>query len=1676
MRVVFVCTLLACLFCACELFNNPVDPDFVRRLDDEVAWANAAKLTVSIAFITEWGTSNPPQGTITPSMDIRRGHSFNLEFVASGGYSFVNWLAFDSNEYNLSLLLMEYEEALALSLNGNGVEVVRENANSAGAIPASITINITSPITLVPFCSDRPAVIQTTPPLINTGRTQSRGKNIEIFFNMPIIVETAKFGPGFIELNAEDLDGYPYRGDGIKYASIIDHFHPPVYDSSYRSITIRPRGGSDLPPGDLLIIVKIGTNITGENKNTLASPVEFSYVTNDLFVPNAYIVENIWAIHKPEEVIDERCFFFQHFSANERDKRLRKNDLGNYEITLYFTAYANNPEEMPLQPNAVDIVYISYSDITGQNPDIENIVPGMKKTIEPIAISPSDMYIPARIYREANDKLDAPVYKVVYTWPDAYDKPEIIRLVVLPYRTGDTEVNPADPLRGSFVTAALDSLHPGGNAVFTLSGEASESNGVYNYSNVLSELTINANFANIADNIGEGVRFTNANANRPWTMDSNDKLQWQFCINGLEWESVWFPFANYEQSIDLSTIPGLSSAITPRSIEVKYRDSLENESSWISTGMRFRFYDTARNVRAIHDPEAYEEGSITNDFFWQGAPLERDRRLRTNNQVTLYFNISGTDPNTLPDSVRIAEIHYAALQGSDINELIEGRGEIDYSITPITDATDADEAYMGSNSDGSTFYRVTHTIASPPAGIIRLAVMPYRSADGFTDTWQAAVDEGRFVTVIRDNLAPGGGANLTMSGEYSRDGNVLVFNPDAKTLAITANFTGITDNSGTGIPFVAATQNKPWTMDEQEKIQWQYGFGINPTAVTGLSDWFSLSVNQESQDLSALGITNTVNRNVYVRYRDSLLNTSDWVPMGEICYDQTALDAISEWGATYNESNNSIDLTWTRPGNAKIEIRVDGVPRGEYTGATSPNAVNPYRILLQSAQKINSSLVRSGQPVSNVIGYNVSLVAVYPNGISETKSFKIWNIPGMEVSSDITTKEINSQEDLTEIMDEPTAQYVLTSDIRVSSHTPIGTHTNPFMGKFFGNGNTITIDGWAWGSGNVTAGITDIGLFGFIDGGVVRDLTVEYNCNEIKTQQNRNITILVDNNGTTNMTRSSFGGITGTASGNAHFENILMKGEISYSKDSTSPTHSFIGGIAGVLTGASKVSNAYSSLNITAKTSGSTTGSIILGGVAGAIGDIRTIAREGSGAVIVEEISVTGNITVGSIAARVSIANSGDGTNVYSGLLMGGLAGNIHGESFRQENNFILGVPAQIKNSEYRDGRIMVYSGLGSARIGGAIGRVARNVEIENISARAEIFEISKIEGNMLFIGGFVGEDHYGIYRNCYSDNPIIINTGVDTVRAGGFAGGASYRLSYCFAKGDVSVTSTGIISAGGFVGYSYGVRMLYNYASGNVSVVSTGDFGAPYANLDTVNAGGFAGSIYTGNIQGVLIFIQDCYALGNVFVDKTGPNGNINAGGFFGTSDTITPTLGVGQNQIHLARCFSAGSVIAQRSTAGAINAGGFMGKAMNNASTVRYCAALGSSVTTSGNTTTGTLNIGRIWGLIASAIAGYPRENNYAFSGMALYRDTTYAPFVPPTPVSPAIIPSHNGQHGTNAHIANFSSSVFWNDTLMFNKNPTPAISGLESALNAWDFSMVGINGYPRLRCAYGNVLGGQ
>ncbi|MDR0623656.1 MAG: hypothetical protein LBG10_04435, partial [Treponema sp.] len=269
-------------FGACDLLINKPEIDLEKTMDAEIAWANAPRLTVGLSYPDEWGGSNPPRGTIT-SLDIRKGFPFDVEFTPSAAYSVLGWRA-----YRTSALPANWIDNPAAALEG--VKQLEEGAVSiaaAGENKSTVTLTISDPVTLIPWCRDQPRIISTDPSLDVPGVYYSPAKTITITFAAPLDGTTVRFGEDYIMIEARNIsDGVPTgpafnvcgAGEGA-----LTWFNAPVY--SLRTITIET--GSIIPDENVEITVRVGTGITSAlSANGMAGAVSFSYRTRSSSAAN----------------------------------------------------------------------------------------------------------------------------------------------------------------------------------------------------------------------------------------------------------------------------------------------------------------------------------------------------------------------------------------------------------------------------------------------------------------------------------------------------------------------------------------------------------------------------------------------------------------------------------------------------------------------------------------------------------------------------------------------------------------------------------------------------------------------------------------------------------------------------------------------------------------------------------------------------------------------------------------------------------------------------------------------------------------------------------------------------------------------------------------------------------------------------------------------------------------------------------------------------------------------------------------------------------------------------------------------------------------------------------------------------------------------------------------------
>jgi hypothetical protein len=112
-------------------------------VEDAALWAVAEQLTVRVDYPVEWGSSNPQNGPLTAG-SVRKGFAFSVSFTPATGYSLTGWKACRTGDYAGA--------STAVFLPSSDVHIVNNVDGSA-----SITINITDPVTLIPWVADAAA-------------------------------------------------------------------------------------------------------------------------------------------------------------------------------------------------------------------------------------------------------------------------------------------------------------------------------------------------------------------------------------------------------------------------------------------------------------------------------------------------------------------------------------------------------------------------------------------------------------------------------------------------------------------------------------------------------------------------------------------------------------------------------------------------------------------------------------------------------------------------------------------------------------------------------------------------------------------------------------------------------------------------------------------------------------------------------------------------------------------------------------------------------------------------------------------------------------------------------------------------------------------------------------------------------------------------------------------------------------------------------------------------------------------------------------------------------------------------------------------------------------------------------------------------------------------------------
>jgi len=743
--------VLCSLLISCE-----GDPDFLKKIDEEIAWANADRLTVAVSFPPEWGSSNPQQGTLSPGIrDIRRWtggeqqnserYKFSVEFSPMAGFGFEGWLAFPTSEYaglNKTKSFAEMKEHVSL-LNDNGVIISTETDDSTGEDTFIFLISTDVPVTLIPWCTDRPRITHSNPPLISSGFDYTRGQQISITFSMPLKYndkDEIKFGTDTITISGQNTEGTLWDGNFDE-----EFFDTPYYDKDLLAIIITPIKGNE-PPEYYNITVTVGTGIYGENGYGLSSQVKFSYRTSRELVTRAYKASNIWASHDPQNDRRVESFFYQT-APSDRDRRLRKKADESYDVSLFFNVSRSMGEIEYREPNALSIVLIHYAALDGTVKDVEienrtanyNIGQGTFVSMN------TNENTAGGIYRQMNNTsnpLGVYFFEATYNFPKTIDS-GIYRLVVLPYRRDGSNEQYKDKWEDAvaesrFVTVVIDKDPPNTDGSLSFSGYTMISrrpgfpeDDIYRYSPNSSFMTITSSFLNVRDNGSEnGILPHEATPNIPWTMDENRNLKWRWNITFKEVnpEGItdrvipvgdWLPIgtspppfnlAQFEHNV-ISNENNLFDASTIiYTINVQFSDSLDNPSDEKEMGKIIYTSPppavVPENWNAVYNPASrtiivsWTSSSVTTDsvdlsYTVNGAARPVQSRGHGSQQVTI-FEVS----NVIHE---IYDIKLIAKKGDDSIELpftiVNATGGMTVNAAnPVTKITTANIALMNSTA------------------------------------------------------------------------------------------------------------------------------------------------------------------------------------------------------------------------------------------------------------------------------------------------------------------------------------------------------------------------------------------------------------------------------------------------------------------------------------------------------------------------------------------------------------------------------------------------------------------------------------------------------------------------------------------------------------------------------------------------------------------------------------------------------------------------------------------------------------------------------------------------------------------------------------------------------------------------------------------------------------------
>jgi len=279
----FVLAFAAC-FSACDLFNPLPETDLENKIDEQVKWAQAEPITVTVAYPQEWGSSpqNGPGNCRDDQRDAgpRVGYTFTVQFDPFPAYSDADWVAYRTsdlpegnswyiNETSITGTLDNVTAAGKLPLNENEISIIPDGGKS------TVLVKTQGAITLIPLCKPQPRIILSNTPLNakwddEFPHLHDRDRDITITFAAPLDPSTLKYAPTFIEIMGREVFSE------AAFTDQSDLFAQPRYNEDTYTLTILPSGHL---PVDWFIEVTLGEGIERDVKGKGMDPVSFSFKT-----------------------------------------------------------------------------------------------------------------------------------------------------------------------------------------------------------------------------------------------------------------------------------------------------------------------------------------------------------------------------------------------------------------------------------------------------------------------------------------------------------------------------------------------------------------------------------------------------------------------------------------------------------------------------------------------------------------------------------------------------------------------------------------------------------------------------------------------------------------------------------------------------------------------------------------------------------------------------------------------------------------------------------------------------------------------------------------------------------------------------------------------------------------------------------------------------------------------------------------------------------------------------------------------------------------------------------------------------------------------------------------------------------------------------------------------------